>query len=63
MACDKARTYEIYLEIIRSRLDPLPGVMEFTSRCRQLGLKLAVATSAAWIRIDSRPIPRARRMP
>ena len=43
---DKARTYAIYLEIIKGQLDPLPGVREFVGRCRQAGLKLAVATSA-----------------
>jgi HAD superfamily hydrolase (TIGR01509 family) len=43
---DKARTYEIYLEIIQGRLDPLPGVGRFIAACRQRGLKLAVATSA-----------------
>lgn len=43
---DKKRTYDIYLEIIRGRLEPLRGVREFIDRCRQLGRKLAVATSA-----------------
>ena len=32
---DKARTYAIYLEIIRGRLKPLPGVGEFVRRCRE----------------------------
>ncbi len=43
---DKKRTYDIYLEIIRGRLEPLAGVREFISRCRLLGMKVAVATSA-----------------
>ncbi len=43
---DKRRTYEIYLELIRGRLRPLAGVHEFLARCRGLGMKLAVATSA-----------------
>jgi HAD superfamily hydrolase (TIGR01509 family) len=43
---DKKRTYEIYLEIIRGRLKPLAGVAEFIATCRQLGMRLAVATSA-----------------
>ena len=43
---DKTRTYEIYLEIIRGRLGPLPGVVEFVRDCRKLGMKAAVATSA-----------------
>ncbi len=43
---DKNLTYEIYLEIIRGRLGPLPGVVEFVQGCRKLDMKAAVATSA-----------------
>jgi beta-phosphoglucomutase len=42
----KKRTYDIYLEIIRGALQPLPGVHEFIGRCRALGKKIAVASSA-----------------
>lgn len=42
----KKRTYDIYLEIIRGRLKPLPGVPEFVAQCRRRGMKLAVASSA-----------------
>ena len=49
---DKARTYEIYLEIIRGRLGPLPGVHEFVSACRERGVALAVATSADRVKMD-----------
>jgi beta-phosphoglucomutase len=42
----KRRTYEIYEDIAKQELTPLPGVKEFISRCRKKGLKLAVATSA-----------------
>lgn len=42
----KKRTYDIYLEIIKGSLKPLPGVFEFIERCRQMGKKLAVASSA-----------------
>lgn len=49
---DKRRTYEIYLEIIRGRLRPLPGVHEFLAACRQRGQRLAVATSADRIKMD-----------
>jgi len=42
----KKRTYDIYLEIIRGALQPLPGVHEFIGRCRTLGKKIAVASSA-----------------
>jgi beta-phosphoglucomutase len=42
----KHRTYDIYLEIIKGSLKPLPGVFEFIAQCRANGLKLAVASSA-----------------
>jgi HAD superfamily hydrolase (TIGR01509 family) len=42
----KKRTYDIYLEIIKGRLKPLPGVFEFVDSCRKQGKKLAVASSA-----------------
>jgi HAD superfamily hydrolase (TIGR01509 family) len=42
----KERTYDIYLEIIKGTLQPLPGVHEFINRCRAMGKKLAVASSA-----------------
>ncbi|MHB1035860.1 MAG: HAD family hydrolase [Pirellulales bacterium] len=49
---DKARTYEIYLEIIQGRLQPLAGVREFLATCSRLGLRLAVATSADRVKMD-----------
>jgi beta-phosphoglucomutase len=49
---DKARTYEIYLQIIKGRLPPLPGAVEFIQRCRARGLKLAVASSADRVKVD-----------
>ena len=52
MPRDKERTYAIYLEIIRGRLQPLPGVHEFIAECRRRGLKLAVATSADRVKLD-----------
>ena len=52
LARDKARTYAIYLEIIRGRLDPLPGAVEFIDHCRRRGLKLAVATSADRVKME-----------
>jgi HAD superfamily hydrolase (TIGR01509 family) len=42
----KARTYEIFGEIARKNLFPLPGAGEFIDRCRIRGLKMALATSA-----------------
>ncbi len=49
---DKARVYEIYLEIIPGRLRPLPGVREFIAAARADGWRLAVATSADRIKME-----------
>ena len=43
---DKKRTYEIYDEIVKGRIEPLPGVLDFLQQCKELSLKTAVATSA-----------------
>ena len=43
---DKKRTYEIYGEITRGKLKPLPGVEQFIRKCKDRKLKIAVATSA-----------------
>jgi len=48
----KARTYEIYLDLIKGRLKPLFGAPEFVAWCRELGMRLAVATSADSIKMD-----------
>jgi len=48
---DKARTYECYLEIIKGKLQPMKGVVGFIRNCREMGLKLAVATSADLIKM------------
>jgi beta-phosphoglucomutase len=48
---DKARTYEIYKEIVRGRLTVLPGVFEFIDKCRGLGLSMAIASSADEIKV------------
>lgn len=52
MPRDKVRTYTIYLEIIRGRLHPLPGVADFIADCRRLGWKTAVATSADRMKME-----------
>ena len=52
MPADKDCTYAIYLDIIRGRMHPLPGVAEFIAGCRQRGLKLAIATSADRVKLD-----------
>jgi len=43
---DKARTYEIYGEIVAGQLKPFPGVVDFIEKCRSRELKMAVASSA-----------------
>jgi len=43
---DKARTYEIYGEIVKGKLEAYDGVIEFIQKCRSRGFKLAVASSA-----------------
>jgi HAD superfamily hydrolase (TIGR01509 family) len=48
----KARTYEIYTQIAKGNLAPLPGTHEFIARCRKKGLKLALATSADRIKME-----------
>jgi beta-phosphoglucomutase len=42
----KARTYQIYRDLVHGRLRALPGVFEFIEKSRKRGLKLAVASSA-----------------
>jgi HAD superfamily hydrolase (TIGR01509 family) len=48
----KARTYQIYGQIVHGKLHPLPGVNGFISRCQNKGLKLALATSADRIKME-----------
>jgi HAD superfamily hydrolase (TIGR01509 family) len=48
----KARTYEIFGEIARKNLFPLPGAGDFVSRCRKKGLKLALVTSADKVKME-----------
>lgn len=48
---DKKCTYDIYLEIIKGKLQPLAGVREFIALARDKGLKLAVATSADLVKM------------
>jgi HAD superfamily hydrolase (TIGR01509 family) len=42
----KKHTYDIYLEIIKGKLKPLPGAKEFIAKCRKLNKKIAIASSA-----------------
>jgi HAD superfamily hydrolase (TIGR01509 family) len=48
---DKARTYAIYLDLIKGRLTALPGVLDFVAECRRRGLALAVASSADEVKV------------
>jgi HAD superfamily hydrolase (TIGR01509 family) len=48
----KARTYEIYTDLVKNKLLPLPGSNEFVSKCRKKGFKLALATSADRIKME-----------
>ena len=50
---DKARTYAIYAEIVHGRLEPLSGVHDFIRRCRDRRLRLAVATSADRVKMET----------
>ncbi len=52
LARDKARTYALYLGLIRGRLHPLPGAREFIAECRGRGLSVAVASSADAIKVE-----------
>ncbi len=47
----KARTYAIYLEIIRGRLRPMHGVGAFLDACRARGFRMAVASSADKVKV------------
>ena len=49
---DKVHTYEIYLEIIKGKLPPMPGVLEFVKNCREKGIKLAVASAADRMKVE-----------
>lgn len=49
---DKARTYEIYADLVRGKLSPLDGVHDFIAKCRKQGLKIAVASSADPVKVN-----------
>jgi HAD superfamily hydrolase (TIGR01509 family) len=48
----KARTYQIYENITRGKINPLPGALEFIACCRTRRLRLALATSADRIKME-----------
>ena len=49
----KRRTYEIYLDLVPSRLEAFPGVLDLVHACRAACLLLAVASSADEIKVNA----------
>jgi HAD superfamily hydrolase (TIGR01509 family) len=49
----KARTYEIYLELVPKQLRAFPGATELVRNCREAGLRVAVASSADRVKIEA----------
>ncbi len=49
----KRRTYEIYLDLVPSRLEAFPGVLDLVHVCRVAGLLMAVASSADEIKVHA----------
>jgi HAD superfamily hydrolase (TIGR01509 family) len=49
----KARTYEIYLELVPKQLRAFPGAVELVRNCREAGLHVAVASSADRVKIEA----------
>jgi len=49
----KKRTYEIYLELVPTKLRAFPGAVELVRACQSAGLKIAVASSADLIKINA----------
>jgi HAD superfamily hydrolase (TIGR01509 family) len=53
LAAAKTRTYEIYLELVPTRLEAFPGAVNLVQSCRAAGLKVAVASSADRVKIEA----------
>ena len=49
----KARTYEIYLELVPKKLRAFPGAVELVGACGRAGLRVAVASSADRIKVEA----------
>lgn len=47
----KRRTYEIYLDLVLSQLEPFSGALDLVRDCREAGLLIAVASSADAIKV------------
>jgi len=48
---DKARTYDIYVDLVKGKLKALPGAVPFVRECGKRGLKTALATSTDYIKM------------
>ncbi|MCP4708272.1 MAG: HAD-IA family hydrolase [Planctomycetes bacterium] len=48
----KKRIYQLYLEHIKGRLKPIPGVLEFIQKCKTQNKKIALATSADYCKLN-----------
>jgi len=49
----KKRTYEIYLALVPTRLRAFPCAVELVRKCRSIGRKIALASSADMIKIEA----------
>lgn len=49
---DKARCYELYLELIKGRMPPMKGARDFARECIARGCRLAVASSADLVKVN-----------
>jgi HAD superfamily hydrolase (TIGR01509 family) len=49
----KARTYQIYLELVPQQLRAFPRAIELVRNCRAAGLRVAVASSADRVKIEA----------
>ncbi len=49
----KRRTYELYFEVIRGRMQAVPGAVELVRSLRAAGLRSATATSADRVKLDA----------
>ena len=52
LPADKVRTYELYLQIIKDRMPPLPGAVEFLRWLVDQGRKIAVASAADRMKVE-----------
>lgn len=49
----KKRTYEIYLELVPTDLNAFPGAVELVKKCKSVGLKIALTSSADMVKIKA----------